>query len=351
MSEFFSERYKNVSPYVPGEQPQNRKFIKLNTNENPFPPSPTAVAAVGKEVLDRLRLYSDPEADYCATALAEYYGLERGEVLLTNGSDEALAFVFAAFCDDKRGIVAPEISYGFYPVFAELLCIKYDFIPLKCDYKVDVDAFCGLNKNIVIANPNAPTGIAVTVDEVERIVKSNSGNVVIIDEAYMDFGNQSAVKLLEKYRNLIIVGTFSKSRSLAGGRLGYILADKDIIADVKKVKYSFNPYNVNRLTDLMGKYAVEDVAYFNSCVKTVVDTRKYSSERFRELGFSVLPSSANFLFVKKDGVCGKDLYLRLKERGILVRHFDNEKITDFLRVSIGKKEDMDILFKVLKEIL
>lgn len=351
MSEFISERYKNISPYVPGEQPQDRKFIKLNTNENPFPPSPAAVAAVTGEVLNRLRLYSDPETDCCATALAGYYGLDRGEVLLTNGSDEALAFVFAAFCDDDNGIVAPEISYGFYPVFAELLCIKYDTIPLKYDYKVDVDAFCGINKNIVIANPNAPTGITVTADDIEKIVKSNSGNVVIIDEAYMDFGNQSAVRLLKKYGNLIIIGTFSKSRSLAGGRLGYILAGSDIIADVKKVKYSFSPYNVNRLTDIMGRYAVEDKAYFEQCVKTVVDTREYSSERFRELGFSVLPSSANFLFVKKDGVCGNDLYFRLKERGILVRHFDNEKIKDFLRVSIGKKEDMDILFKVLKEIL
>lgn len=351
MSRFLSGRYNGMLPYTPGEQPQDKRYIKLNTNENPFPPSPRAVAAVSQEVLENLKLYSDPEATKCTLAVAEYYGVDPDCVLMTNGSDEALAFVYMAFCDKQREIIAPDISYGFYPVFCELLNLKYNFIPLKDDYKVDVDAFCGINKNIIIANPNAPTGLAITVDEVAKITASNPDNVVIIDEAYMDFGTQSAVPLLQKFDNLIIVSTFSKSRSLAGGRLGYILSSREVIDDIKKIKYSFNPYNVNRVTDLMGKYAMEDVEYFKECVGKVVANRAFLTEKLRSLGFTVLDSQANFIFAKREGISGEKLYFRLKEKAILVRHFNKERIADFVRISVGSREEIDMLLAAVGEIL
>lgn len=351
MSKFLIERYKATEPYVPGEQPRDKRYVKLNTNESPFPPSPKAVGAVNSELIENLRLYSDNEAVKSTSAIAAYYGLNNTNVLVTNGSDEALAFVFAAFCGDKKGIACPDITYGFYVSIFELLDIKPRFIPLKNDFKVDVEAFASANTNIVIANPNAPTGIALSLKEIENIVKGNPDSVVIIDEAYADFGAETAAGLLQSCRNLIIVGTLSKSRSLAGARLGYVLADPDVIADIKKIKYCFNPYNVNSVTDVLAKYAVEDDGYFKSCVASVIETRGYARKRLEKLGFEVLPSKANFLFAKHGGISGEKLYLNLKERGILVRYFDRERLRPFIRISIGSRGDIDAFLTAAEEIL
>ncbi len=351
MSNFLSRRFQNMCPYAPGEQPRGMEYIKLNTNESPFPPSEKVINALSSREVEKLRLYSDPLSKLSTEAIAEFYKIKPTQVLVTNGSDEALAFIYTAFCDNEKEVVVPEISYGFYPVFCELLGLKYNFIPLKSDFKVDVEAFCNLNKNIVIANPNAPTGIAISIEDIRKIALTNPVNVVVIDEAYVDFGAESAVGLLAELNNLIIVQTFSKSRSLAGARLGMILASEEIIEDLNKIKFSFNPYNVNRLTDIAGCEAIKDVAYFNICAGEIIQNRDYLTNGLISLGFEVLPSKANFIFVRREGISGKLLYLSLKEKGILVRHFDNAKIEEFVRISIGTKSQMDTLLKRIAEIL
>ncbi|MEG2453807.1 MAG: histidinol-phosphate transaminase, partial [Clostridia bacterium] len=277
--------------------------------------------------------------------------LSANEVMVTNGSDEALMFILMAFCDNENGIAFPNITYGFYSVFCELLSLNSTLIPLKSDYKLDVDAFVGLNKNIIIANPNAPTGIAIAINDVRKILQSNPNNIVAIDEAYVDFGAQSAVELIKEFDNLIVVQTFSKSRSLAGARLGMALSNSDIICDLNKIRFSFNPYNVNRLTDLMGKLAIEDNDYFKNCCDVIVENREYTTASLISLGFEVLPSSANFIFARKAKLSGEIFYLKLKEKGILVRYFDKPLLSDFVRISIGSRKEMEFVIKKTIEIL
>lgn len=247
MSRFFSEKYDRLTPYTPGEQPKDRKFVKLNTNESPYPPSPLSQEYAAQVAKD-LQLYCDPDCTKLTQKLAETYDVDTENILFTNGSDEALNFAFMAFCDDSHPAVFPDITYGFYPVFADLNGIPYEEIPLDDDFTVNVDAFCGVNKTIFLANPNAPTGVALPLSAIERIVRSNPDNVVVIDEAYVDFGADSAVSLIHQYDNLIVTQTFSKSRSLAGGRLGMAIGDASLIRDLNTVKYSTNPYNVNSVT-------------------------------------------------------------------------------------------------------
>lgn len=350
MSRFFSNKYSTLEAYTPGEQPKDMKYIKLNTNESPFSPSESVIKAVTGEAT-RLQLYSDPECTPLVAKCAELYGVSTAEVLMTNGSDEILNFAFMAFCDDKRPIVFPEITYGFYPVFAELNHIPYEQIPLRDDFTIDVNDYIGINKNIVIANPNAPTGIALSLCDIEKIVSSNPDNVVIIDEAYVDFGAQSAVSLIHKYDNLIVTQTFSKSRSLAGARLGYGIACEALINDMNTIKYSTNPYNVNRMTMMAGYNALCDNDYYMDNCKTIIKNRKYTKKSLEALGFSVLDSSANFLFAKSDKIGGEALYLALKKNGILVRHFSKEKIKDFNRITIGTREQMEALISTIEKIL
>ena len=321
MSRFLIKRLASLEEYVPGEQPRDKKYIKLNTNESPFPPSPKAVAAVGSKENDDLRLYSDPE---CKN--------------------------FMAFCDDKNKVCFPEISYGFYKVFADLYSLDYEAIPLKDDFTINADDYISKGKNIVIANPNAPTGLSIGIDSIEKIVASNPDNIVVIDEAYVDFGGESAVELTKKYKNLMVVQTFSKSRSLAGARLGFAIADKEIITDLEKIKYSTNPYNINRLTLILGTEAIKDRAYFETNCRKITEARDYTANALTELGFTVLPSSANFVFAKSDKISGEELYLKLKEKGILVRHFSNPKICEFNRITIGTMEEMQALTDAVKEI-
>lgn len=350
MSRFFSEKFASLTPYTPGEQPRDQKYIKLNTNESPFPPSPKALERA-RTAAARLELYSDP----CCTALtqkaAEVLGVDPEEILFSNGSDEVLNFAFMAFCDESHPAVFPDITYGFYKVFAKLNGIAYEEIPLKADFSVDVNDYVNQNKTIFLANPNAPTGLYLTLDKIEAIVKSNPHSVVVIDEAYIDFGGESAIPLTKKYENLLVIQTFSKSRSMAGARLGFAVGCKALIRDLNTIKYSTNPYNVNRMTMEAGLGALEDDAYFRANCGKIVANRKWTTVELQKLGFTVLDSMTNFVFAKSHRVPGKQLYLRLKEKGILVRHFDTPRLTDYVRVTIGDEAQMAAFIGATKEIL
>lgn len=350
MSRFFSGKYAALTPYTPGEQPKDLQYIKLNTNESPFAPPPSVAAAVKAEG-ERLYLYSDPESALLTQKTAEILGVKPSQVLMTNGSDEALNFAFMAFCDKDTPMVFADITYGFYPVFAKLNGVPYREIPLRSDFSIDYRDYLGVEGNIVIANPNAPTGIALPRTEIEQILQANPDRVVIIDEAYVDFGGESCVGLIEKYDNLLVTQTFSKSRSLAGARLGMAIGNEKLIADLNTVKYSTNPYNVNRMTAAAG-YAVlcEEQWFADNCAE-IARTREYTAAALREIGFTVLPSRTNFLFAKSDKIDGEKLYAELKKRGVLVRHFKAERIRDFNRITIGTKAQMDIFLQKVKEIL
>lgn len=350
MSRFFSSRHAALRAYVPGEQPRDRQYIKLNTNESPFPPPPAVAAAVAKEA-GLLNLYSDPTMAKLSATTAAVLGVNPEQVLMTNGSDEALNFAFWAFCDQTHPIAYPAISYGFYSVFAALHHIPTHEIPLQPDFSIRVGDFCHLNATIVIANPNAPTGLALTRQQIEEILQSNPDHPVIIDEAYVDFGAQSAIPLLADYPNLMVIGTFSKSRSLAGARLGFAVAAPEMIADLNTIKYSTNPYNVNRLTAAAGlaMLAQNDEAMANC--RTIIATRERVKQALREMNFSLTDSSANFLFAAHPDISGEALYLALKERGILIRHFSTPSIANYNRITIGTDEEMDALLHAVSDIL
>lgn len=350
MSKYFTYRLGGLVPYTPGEQPKDMQYIKLNTNESPFPPSKSVSEAVISES-QKLQLYSDPESINIRTKLSEVYGVDKSQIIVTNGSDEVLNFAFMAFGDEKNPLVFPNITYGFYPVFAELNRIPYEEIPLKDDFTIDVNDYMGVNSTVVIANPNAPTGICLSLDEIEQIVESNADNVVIIDEAYVDFGAESAVSLINKYDNLLVVQTFSKSRSMAGARLGFAIGNEKLIADLNTIKYSTNPYNVNRMTDAAGTAALADNDYYINNCNTIINNREWTVCELQKLGFTVLPSKANFVFAKCDKIDGEKLYLELKNRGILIRHFNKDLICQYNRITIGTIEQMQKLIETIALIL
>ena len=350
MSRFFSSKYDTLSAYVPGEQPRDKKYIKLNTNESPYPPSERVLRAA-REAAENLQLYSDPDCTVLINEMSKVFGVPRDKIIMSNGSDEVLNFAFMAFCDESHPIVFPDITYGFYPVFARLNGIPYREIPLKDDFSIDYKDYLSIGANVVFANPNAPTGIALPICEIEEIVRSNPNNVVIIDEAYVDFGAESAINLTEKYDNLLVVGTFSKSRSLAGGRLGFGIGSPELIRDLNTIRYSTNPYNVNRMTMAVGVATLADNAYYMDNCKKIIETREYTKSRLAELGFSVIPSSSNFLFAKSDSMNAEDVYLRLKDEGVLIRYFSKERIKDYVRITIGTREEMDGMLSALKKIL
>ncbi len=350
MSRFFSEKYKNLIPYTPGEQPKDMKYIKLNTNESPFPPSLKA-QEYAKKAAENLQLYPDPECRILTESIAQTLGVKYENVLVTNGSDEILNFAFMAFCDKDNPCVFPDITYGFYTVFAEINNIPYTEIPLKDDFTINVEDYIGIGKNIFIANPNAPTGIALKRDEIERIVASNPDNIVVIDEAYVDFGAESCVSLINKYDNLIVTQTFSKSRSMAGARLGFGVASEALIQDMNTVKYSTNPYNINRMTMAAGLGVMEDEEYAQKNCRTIMENREYTVSELTKLGFTMTESRTNFVFAKHNTMSGEKIYAKLREKGILVRHFAKEKIADYNRITIGSKEEMEALIKALKEVL
>ena len=350
MSRFFSDKYSKLIPYTPGEQPQERKYLKLNTNESPFPPSPLARSMASEEA-GRLQLYSDPEVKALVKTATEKLGVGPDEILFTNGSDEILNFAFMAFCDDRHPAAFPNITYGFYSVFAGVNNIPYEEIPLNGDFTVKVEDYLSLNKTIFIANPNAPTGIALRVEEIERIVKSNPDSVVVVDEAYVDFGTESCIGLTRKYDNILVCRTFSKSYSLAGGRLGFGVASRELIRDLNTIKYSTNPYNVNRMTMAAGIGALLDSEYFENNCREIIRAREKTGLELKKLGFVLTDSKANFLFAKSGDIGGQELYLEMKNRGVLIRHFETPLLKDFNRITVGSEEQMDRFLEVLKGIL
>ena len=351
MSRFLSKRFETLEAYVPGEQPQDMQYIKLNTNEAPYPPSPKVIEILGANEVSRVNLYPDPDGKRLRDAAAAYHGVKPENIFLANGSDDALALAFMAFFDAERPIVYPDITYSFYPVYCALYHIPFVKIPLLEDFSVRSEDYFGINKNIVIANPNAPTGLAVPLSEIEQMLRTNPDHLVVVDEAYVDFGGESAVRLIDRYENLLVVHTFSKSFAMAGARLGFVFGNEALIRDIDKIRHSFNSYNVNRLTMAAGIAALEDRAYYTDMRRKIIESREKAKLDLKALGFVMTDSKSNFLFAGRPGTSGKALYLALKERGILVRHFDKPRISDYLRITVGTPAQMDALVNALKEIL
>ena len=348
---FWSSRIQNLVPYTPGEQPKDRVFVKLNTNENPYPPSPKVFQAIQNAVDDRLRLYPDPESTALRTAIAQYHGLTPEQVFCGNGSDEVLGLCFYAFFSPDKKVIFPDITYSFYPVYTELFHLNYEEIPLNDDFSLPVERFLGENGGAVICNPNAPTGKALPLSAIRQILDANPDVVVMVDEAYADFGAQSAVSLINEYPNLVTVHTLSKSRSLAGMRIGYALGNPDLIAAISCVKNSFNSYPIDRLAMVAGEAAMQDVPYFEDTCSKVIATRDRTTHTLREMGFLVHDSNANFIFISHPEKSGEELQLALRERGILVRWFNKPRIREYLRVSIGTDQEMEAMCSACKEIL
>ena len=350
MSRFFTESLKALQPYVPGEQPQDMQYIKLNTNESPFPASPKAVAAINGEEVSRLYLYSDPDCKALIAAIAKRYGLQPEQVTVGNGSDEVLWFALRAFCDENTPLAYNDITYGCYKTWCSMLNVPSKILPLQEDYSVDLSLYRGLDSTIMITNPNAPTGLCLSTAQIEEVLQQHPDHVVIVDEAYVDFGGESCVGLIDKYDNLLVVQTCSKSRSLAGARLGFAMGNAELISDLNRIKFSFNPYNVNRLTCLAGIAAMEDEEYFQNCTRTVAQTREKTAAALKTMGFTLTDSKANFLFAESSRIPGGVLYRKLKEKGILVRHFDKPRLENRLRITVGSEQQMEALLTALKEL-
>ncbi|MCO6188122.1 histidinol-phosphate transaminase [Rhizobium sp. L1K21] len=351
MSKFWSDIVADLHPYVAGEQPRIANLTKLNTNENPYGPSPKALEAIKTAADERLRLYPDPVALELREAIAARYGVTADEVFVGNGSDEVLAHTFAALLKHEKPLLYPDISYSFYPVYCQLYDIAAETVPLDADFAIrpaDYDRDCGA---IILPNPNAPTGRALTLDEIRELLNAHRDIPVVIDEAYVDFGAESAVTLVKDYDNLLVVQTFSKSRSLAGMRVGFAIGQRPLIDALERVKDSFNSYPLDRLVQVAAKASIEDEAWFEECRAKVITTRDWLTDALEALGFDVLPSKANFVFAKHETVGGGELYAGLRERAVLVRHFNKPRIADYLRMTIGTQGECEKLVAALKEIL
>ncbi len=346
MSRFFSERHGGLTPYTPGEQPQDRKYIKLNTNESPYPPAPLA-QRLAREAVGDLQLYSDPECRALKQVAAEYYGVRPEELLFVNGSDEALSFAFMGFCDEKRPAVFADVTYGFYPVYAELYHIPVQVIPLKPDFRIDPEDYRKAQGTLFIANPNAQTGLALPVSAIEALVREDPDRLVVVDEAYVDFYGESCVPLIRRFDNLLVIQTLSKSRNMAGARLGVAIGCEALIRDMNTLKYSTNPYNVNRVTQAAGIGAFLEKAYFRSCCSRIVASRERLKAALKELGFAYTDSRSNFVLARCPAVPGGELYLRLKEQGILLRHFSDPRLNDWVRITVGSETEVDSLIDAL----
>ncbi len=349
MSRFLDSKFVPLEAYVPGEQPRDKKYIKLNTNESPFPPCPAVIGAINGDAAADLRLYSDPTSNEVKRAIAAFYKTTPDRVFVSNGSDESLNFLFMAF--SEHGAAFADITYGFYQVFADLYGKKTTIVPLEPDFALDPEKLRATTETLFIANPNAPTGIYLLPDVIESIVCANPDRLVVVDEAYIDFGGKSVVPLTEKYQNLAVVQTYSKSRQLAGARLGFTIACPEIIAGLEKIKYSTNPYNVNRLTQLCGVLAMEDRNYFDKTRDMIIENREYTKSELKKRGFKMTDSMTNFLFAAPDGMSGGDYYEALRTHGILVRHFNGVRTADYVRITIGSRAEMDALLTATDEIL
>lgn len=351
MSKYWNDKVKEIEPYVPGEQPKDKKYIKLNTNENPYPPSGKVIEAIKNAVNDDLKLYPDPTCSDLINEIAKYYNLNKDEVFIGNGSDEVLAFSFMTFFSKDKQILFPDISYSFYPVYAELLNLDYKLVKLDGEFNIPLDELKKQNGGVIIPNPNAPTGKYIDVEVLKKLVEYNKESVVIIDEAYIDFGGESMVKYIKNYDNLLVIQTLSKSRSLAGLRVGFALGHKDLIEGLNRIKNSINSYTIDRAALAGAKAAIQDNEYFEEITKKIINTREKTCMELEELNFKVLESKANFVFASHSEVSGKYLYETLKDSGILVRHFNKNRVDNFLRITIGTDKEMEKLIEKLKLIL
>ena len=349
----WKKNIRQVVPYVPGEQPKKANVIKLNTNENPYPPSPKVKEQCAKicAETEELRLYPDPTAGMLVEAIAKYKGLDSSQVFVGVGSDDVLAMAFLTFFNSERPIFFPDITYSFYDVWADLFKIPYDKKPLDENFMIKKDDYYWKNGGVVFPNPNAPTGVLMPLDEIEDIISHNQDVIVIVDEAYVDFGGHSAQELLSKYENLLVVQTFSKSRSMAGMRIGYAMGSAELIKALNDVKYSFNSYTMNQTTIAAGAAAIRDVEYFRETVKKVVETREWSKEELKKLGFSFEDSKSNFIFATHKSVPAGKIFQALREHHIYVRYFEKPRIDNYLRITIGTREEMQTLFEFLKDYL
>lgn len=351
MSKFWSRHVGGLTPYTPGEQPRIERLIKLNTNENPYPPSPKVIAAINAEAGDRLRLYPDPNSTQLKQAISSYYDVAPNEVFVGNGSDEVLAHAFHAFFMRDQAVLMPTVSYAFYQVYCGLYGIDAVLVPLDEDMRVNPDQYGGQCGGVVIANPNAPTGITMSPDQVERILRAQPDCVVLVDEAYVDFGGESCIPLVRAYPNLLVVQTFSKSRALAGLRVGFAIGQPHLIEGLERIKGSFNAYPLGQLDIAGAVAALEDEDYFQAKRAQVIATRENLARRLSELGFDVLPSAANFVFVRHRTHQAGELVQALRERAILVRHFQSPEIANYMRISIGTDEECAQLSTALADIL
>jgi histidinol-phosphate aminotransferase len=351
MSKFWSQVVRELEPYVPGEQPQIDGLIKLNTNESPYPPSPKVLDVINHDSIDRLRLYPDPNSKKLKNTIAGYYGVSAEQVFVGNGSDEVLALLFMAFFQQDKPLLFPDISYSFYPVYCQLFGIDYHTIALRDDYTINFADYAQANGGIIFPNPNAPTAIGKPLAEIEVLLQQNTESVVVVDEAYVDFGAETAIKLVDKYPNLLVVQTLSKSRSLAGMRVGLAVGHKDLIDALDRVKNSFNSYPLDRIAEAAAVVAFEDEDYFARCRDQIIATRDWTTAELQKLGFKVLPSQANFVFAEPQGKNAAELAQYLRDQKILVRYFNKPRINQFLRITIGTDEQMHALITALKNAL
>ena len=351
MSRFASSQLSALTPYVPGEQPRdNGRLIKLNTNENPFPPSPLVQAAINEAAVSSLRLYPDPDCRMLREAVAKAYGIRPENIFVGNGSDEVLAFIFKGLC--PKGAAFPDITYGFYPVFGDMFNIPCTEVPLRDDLSLAVEDYDKIDSTLFIANPNAPTGLCLPIEDIRRLLEQNRRRLVVVDEAYVDFSNGNAMKLIADYDNLLIVQTLSKSRQLAGARVGLAIAEPGLIQDLETLKFSFNPYSVNSAALLAATAAFADQEWFDQHRQAVIENRAYLTQGLKELGFTLTDSQANFVFAAPPaGLDGEDYFLKLRERSIIVRWFSKPRIRNYVRITVGLHEQLEELLQATAEIL
>lgn len=351
MSVFLVDEFKNMEPYVPGEQPKDKPYIKLNANETSMPPSPKVFEAICKSEIWAMSYYADPNCHEFRKAVAEVYGVTEEEVFVGNGADEILSFCLMSFFRPGMKIFFPDVTYGFYHTYAKTYRLDMVEVPVKEDFSIDIEEYMDVDGDIIFANPNNPTGMTIPVKDIERLVRANPRRMVIIDEAYADYAEESCISMATKYPNLVVVRTFSKSRNMAGAHIGFAIAAKDIIADMNKIKFSFNPFHMNSITMAAGIAAVKDEEYLHQCVRQIVENRERTKTALEKMGFYVIPSKANFLFVCHDGIPSSELCDRLKEQGILTRHFADERLKKYLRITIGTKPEMDVVLIAIRQIL
>jgi len=351
MSKYWNELTRSLDPYVPGEQPKDKEYIKLNANESAYAPSPKVLEAIKRAANEDLRMYPDANCYELRDTIAQYYGLKREQIFVGNGSDELLAFSFMAFFTQGKPILYPDITYSFYPVYSKLFKIDYKLIPLDEEFNIPVDPFLSENGGVIISNPNAPTAKDMPLESIQKILKYNLDKVVLVDEAYIDFGGESAVKLIDQYPNLLVMQTFSKSRCLAGLRVGFVMGQKDLIEGINRIKNSINSYTLDRAALAGAVEAIKDETYFQENRKRIIKTRERISKSLREIGFKVTDSKANFIFISHSSINADKIFAELKGKGILVRYFKIPRIDNFLRIGIGTDEEMDIFMKAIKEIV